>query len=370
MSKVTPNPVKNTFPSHSSHSHLSSKTFHIAGILTTVFGLDELGHNTKEVACLWLLHPRLQSQACMQPFAASIIGDWNERVRDGRTKSKQGLIAVSFDQRNHGSREIDPLANEAWRSGNKKHAQDMFSVYHGTAVDTSLLLGYLAAYAFPDNSIKIARNLVLGVSLGGHAAWHVLMQDPRFNAAIICIGCPDYVRLMSDRARLSKLKTYTESTPPGSTFVGSTDFPVGLLEMVQKYDPAGLLFGELSKAQLIMQGGVQEKIESDDALEKEKKALLPTMNRTLKGKRILNLVGGADKLVPYRSGEPFLSWLKRAIGEDGWYEEGGVVLEDMIFDGVGHEVPDVMVKEILRFVRETLDARGEEIRAQRTPSRI
>ena len=41
----------------------------------------------------------------------------------------QGLIAVSFDQRNHGSRKIDELANQDWRSGNERHAQDMFSIY-------------------------------------------------------------------------------------------------------------------------------------------------------------------------------------------------------------------------------------------------
>ena len=67
--------------------------------------------------------------------------------------------------------------------------------------------------------------------------------------------------------------------------------------------------------------------------------LAPLMAKTLGNKRILSLSGGADKLVPYRCGEPFLSWLKKAIGKGGWYEQGGVVFEDMVFDGVGHEVP-------------------------------
>ena len=44
-------------------------------------------------------------------------------------QSPTGLIAVSFDQRNHGTRKVDNLANEAWRSGNESHAQDMFSIY-------------------------------------------------------------------------------------------------------------------------------------------------------------------------------------------------------------------------------------------------
>lgn len=39
------------------------------------------------------------------------------------------MIAVSFDQRNHGSRLVDEVANAAWRQGNERHAIDMFSGY-------------------------------------------------------------------------------------------------------------------------------------------------------------------------------------------------------------------------------------------------
>lgn len=108
---------------------ISRKTFPIAGILTSVFGLDELPSNASEIACLWLLHPRLATQDRMSGIAASVITDWNRRIRDGQSQSVKGLIAVSFDQRNHGTRLVDPLANEAWRQGNPRHAQDMFSVF-------------------------------------------------------------------------------------------------------------------------------------------------------------------------------------------------------------------------------------------------
>lgn len=125
---ATPNPLETTYASPP--PQVSKKTFTIAGILTTVFGLEELPSQLSEVACLWLLHPRLQTQACMEPIAGSTIGDWNKRIREGRAgRSPKGLIAVSFDQRNHGTREIDQIANEAWRSGNERHAQDMFSTY-------------------------------------------------------------------------------------------------------------------------------------------------------------------------------------------------------------------------------------------------
>ena len=110
----------------------SKKDFMISGMLITVFGLDELPAQATDVACLWLLHPRLNSKEGMEPIASSAISDWNNRRKEGQVEAGQqnkGLIAVSLDQRNHGTREVDKLANEAWRSGNPRHAQDMFSTY-------------------------------------------------------------------------------------------------------------------------------------------------------------------------------------------------------------------------------------------------
>lgn len=353
--KSAPNPVEK------SHAlpppHLSSKTIHIAGILTSVFGLDELAPDTTETACLWLLHPRLQTQACMQPFAACTIANWNERererVREGRAGSTQpakGLIAVSFDQRNHGTREVDGLANEAWRAGNPTHAPDMFSQIHGTAADTSVLMDYLAAYIFPGrDGVEITQNLVFGVSLGGHAAWQVLLREARMTTGIVGIGCPDYKSLMMDRARLSKLADWDSSDP--SSFLGSKSFPRPLVAAVDKHDPAGLIMGQLERA--ITGSYLHELSESEE--EKVSKVL----DRTLRNKRILLLSGAADKLVPSRCGQPFLDFLKRAIST--YYEHGGIVLEDLVFDGVGHEISPNMVKELMRFVDESLGADVQDL---------
>lgn len=353
MKKAAPNPIENTYALPA--PHLSSHTFHIAGILTTVFGLTELPPNTRETACLWLLHPRLQTQACMQPFAASTIAHWNERLRERERErerqagSKQhhpppkGLIAVSFDQRNHGSREVDTLANEAWRHGNPRHAQDMFSQIHGTAADTSILLDYLAAYIFPEQgSIEISQNLVFGVSLGGHAAWQVLIRDARITTGIIGIGCPDYVRLMMDRARLSKLADWDAADP--DKFLSSKSFSRALCAAVEKYDPAGLIMAEL--------GSVTGDDRSREPSGDEKDKISRILDQTLRGKRILLLSGAADKLVPYKCGEPFLIFLKQAIS--GYYKAGNIVMEDLVFDGVGHEISPDMVSELIRFVDESM----------------
>ena len=359
----TPDPMASTYPS--APRAISKETHCIAGILTTVYGLQELPKEIHEVACLWLLHPRLQTQACMEPIASSTIHEWNERQRATKRKDRTiGLIAVSFDQRNHGTREVDTLANEAWRSGNSRHAQDMFASYRpsptqlpsptsipanthppdGTAIDTSHLLTYLPSYI----PLNITRHLVLGISLGGHAAWHCLLHDPRITTAIIIIGCPDYVRLMSDRARLSKLPTWTSSTPPGSQFLGSKDFPNALIDAVEKYDPAGLLLGPVKSR--------PEDIYNRDPTPLERRALMPLLKTHLQNKRILNLAGGSDRLVPYKCSEPFLRWLKAATAPiTGWFKDGNVVLEDMVFEGVGHEMSAGMVKEVHRFVCQTLD---------------
>ncbi|KAG4443033.1 hypothetical protein IFR05_001487 [Cadophora sp. M221] len=234
---ATTNPLADT---NISIKPVSLKTFCIAGINTDVFGLDELSPASKSISCLWLLHPRLQTKEIMASVAASCINEWNQRPSSDRTT---GLIAAAFDQRNHGGRKVHDLANQAWREGNATHAQDMFSIYHGTALDTSLLIDHLGSYIFhgPEDP-SITQHLVMGISLGGHSAWQVLLNEPRVTAGIVIIGCPDYINLMTDRARLSKLPAYTSTTPPGSTFLGSSSFPSTLLTTLQKSDPRNILF--------------------------------------------------------------------------------------------------------------------------------
>lgn len=208
-------------------------------------------------------------------------------------------------------------------------------------------MDYISAYAFPVSHHTITSHMALGISLGGHAVWHCLLREPRITSGVVIIGCPDYVRVMSDRARLSKLKTWTDSSPPGSQFLGSKDFPRGLVEAVERYDPAGLLLGKVTDR--------TEETYTREPTEEEKQRLIPLMANTLQGKRILNLAGGADKLVPYKAGEPFLLWLKKAISKDGWFRDCGITLEDIVFDGVGHEMSPGMVKEVVRFIGETFD---------------
>lgn len=232
----------------------------------------------------------------------------------------------------------------------------------GTARDVSLLIDYLGCFLFPKSERRITYNMVVGVSLGAHATWSCLLHEPRIRAGVSIIGSQDYISLMSDRARLSKLDAWTRSDPPGSQFIGSEAFPQTLVENIYRYDPTGLLLGQLEgdypRDGSIRKGPVR------DPTEDEKRVLRPLMERCLAGKKIMNLAGAADKLVPYARGEPLLTWLKKAIGPGGWFEDGKVTLEDIIFDGAGHEVTPPMIDNAIRFIGDTLAA-GEDGKAGR-----
>jgi hypothetical protein len=147
---------------------------------------------------------------------------------------------------------------------------------------------------------------------------------------------------MSDRARLSKLKSYTETK--GSSFFGSRDFPNALVSSVQKWDPKGQLFGSSD-------------VPIEAPSETEQQRLREILDKKIKGKRVLVCSGGADKLVPYHCGEPFLKFLKNAAS--GWYKDGDVYVEDIVYPGIGHAYSEGMVKDVTRFIGDILtDAAG------------
>ncbi|KAG9935515.1 hypothetical protein KCV05_g2092, partial [Aureobasidium melanogenum] len=234
----------------------------------------------------------------------------------------------------------NPLANESWKKGNPTHAQDMFSVFHGTAQDTSILIDFLSSYIFPDSSRTITKHLALGISLGGHSTWQCVLHEPRITAGVVVIGCPDYKFLMTDRAKKSKLPTWTASE--GNEFLGSTDYPKSLCDATDKWDPMSFLVGD--------------KLQPTD---EQKKTLRPLIKEKLGGKHILCLSGGKDKLVPYTCSAPFLNWLKTGLDKkEGWFNDQGIVLEDIVDETAGHEYSAKMKVEAVRFISENLAGEG------------
>ncbi|EGE02553.1 hypothetical protein TEQG_01587 [Trichophyton equinum CBS 127.97] len=335
---------------------ISKKDIPVSGLICSVYGLEEIPSQATEVSCLYLLHPRSNTRESMEWAAIGAVAEWNRRLASKQvapSEQNKGLVAVSFDQRNHGSREVDKLCNESWRGGNPNHAQDMFAIFNGTTRDVSTLIDYMGCYLFPKSERKITNNLVLGASLGGHAAWGCILHEPRITSATIIVGCPDYINLMTDRAERSKLATWTSSSPPGSHFLGSEAFPQPLIDTLKNWDPTSFFLNHISEyppKEPKRSGPIP------DPTEEEKNILRPVVKRCLAGKKILVLSGGADKLVPYARGEPFLTWLKKAIGPEGWCAEGKISLEDIIFEGVGHQVTPPMRDEAVKFIGDCLAA--------------
>jgi hypothetical protein len=103
---------------------LAPKTFHIAGIVVDVYGVDELPPSCESISCLWLMHGRLQAKEVMAATASTCIRHWNQTLASASAGSR-GLICVSFDQRNHGTRQVDARANQSWAE-NENHAVDMY----------------------------------------------------------------------------------------------------------------------------------------------------------------------------------------------------------------------------------------------------
>ncbi|KAI1812552.1 hypothetical protein GGS20DRAFT_18656 [Poronia punctata] len=171
---------------------VSKTTLPIAGLHVDVYGLDELQATATSISCLWIHHPRIRRKEDMSDIAKEIISAFNASSSSSSSSSR-GMIAVAFDQRNHGTRLISEIRNDSWKKGNSTHAKDMFGTISGTVMDTIHLLDLLEGYLFPGGNRCIDSNLVLGVSLGGHCAWQLLFNEPRITAGVIVIGCPDYM---------------------------------------------------------------------------------------------------------------------------------------------------------------------------------
>lgn len=54
--------------------------------------------------------------------------------------------------------------------------------------------------------------------------------------------------------------------------------------------------------------------------------------------------------------EPFIKFLKGAAR--GWYKDGNVVMDDRVYEGVGHEFSDDMVRDSLEFLMRALEEEG------------
>ncbi|WQF88353.1 Putative alpha/Beta hydrolase [Colletotrichum destructivum] len=369
----TNNPMSSSTPA----PDVSKTTLPMSGLLCDVYGLEELiAKQASTVSCLWLHHPRLRAKEDMADFASRVISQWEQTSASESTPvtgNKAGggggraLIAVAFDQQNHGTRTVSSTASDSWREGNATHALDMWAMVSGMVSDTTSLIdvveGYLklelarrGAGAGAGAEWAMDQHLVLGVSLGGHSAWQTMFREKRVSAGVVIIGCPDYMALLSDRAKKSKLATFSASDD-GASFLGSKDFPSDLVASCLRHDPKGILFGT---------GAVPASAEG--LPEDERRRLGGILDGLgLRRKRFLVCSGAEDKLVPYKMSEPFVEFFAGAAG--AWYADRGVVVENKVYDGVGHAFSEGMVEDSVRFLVDAVAEKdggqgGDERRAK------
>ncbi|KAF5382126.1 hypothetical protein D9615_004190 [Tricholomella constricta] len=269
----------------------------IAGLEVNIYSAAPITageRNPKEIAVIFLLHGRYGSAEAIDPIARSVIDQTKNNRRD--------LLIVTFDQRNHGKRIVDPKGNDAWSKDkikhNERHAVDMYAIQTGTARDVSLLVDFLPSFLYPNNeSHNIVEWGVAGISLGGHATWITLANDKRVRTGIPIIGCPDYNKLIALRAQ-----------QVGVALEGPT-FPKSFKGIVETLDPPFLIKGA---------------------------------ENPFLGKRVLVLSGEADQLVPWEASKEFVLD-KLDVGKEG-------VKTVSLYRGVGHECTDAMVQEMAEFI--------------------
>ncbi|KAH9941352.1 Alpha/Beta hydrolase protein [Amylocystis lapponica] len=285
-------------------STLKTEVLHVGGIAINVFSQPDSTDTTTPVTVLFLLHGRTGRASQLIHTVEKTLG-FVQANRKTSQQQAQDLLVITFDHRNHGERMVSEQANSGWRDGpdrkaNVRHMLDMYSIHTGSARDISFLIDFLPSYLYPSGERTIAQYAVAGISLGGHSTWFTLQHEPRVKIGIPIIGCPDYLRLMQERAE----KTSTKFAPPA--------VPDSLITLVKRDDPAFAPYTALD------------------------------ISNPFLGKKILVLSGAEDKLVPWHASEGFVENL--SVG-DG-------VKKVFLQPGAGHECTPEMVKELSQFLWE------------------
>jgi len=283
---------------------VNKQTIVIGGISINVYSQGS-AETATPVSVLFFLHGRNGSAQDCEWVAGSTLQWIDDRQRKSAGVQREDLLVVTLDQRNHGARLVDQHANSGWREQpperNDRHAIDMYAIHSGTARDVSFLIDFLPSYLYPSGERIISKWLVGGKSLGGHATWYALRNEPRVTIGIPIIGCPDYITLMTDRARLNGI-------PFEAPYI-----PKSLLDVIQQYDPATASYTSTG-------------------------ALNPFF-----GKKVLVLSGADDKLVPWSASKHFVDNLN--VGEAG-------VKKVIVAPGVGHKCTPEMVQAMAEFIWE------------------
>lgn len=157
---------------------------------------------------------------------------WRAKMK---SLARKGYFAVALDNRGHGERKGPDFKTRIL-------TRDGFNLYEvrrlikETADDIALLINHFTA----KNQIDAARIGVLGVSMGGFAAFRALVIDNRITVAVPIIASPyfdekpDDVPLIKTPRVQKSLESYSHKFSPGH--YPESFFPRALLIQVGKKD--------------------------------------------------------------------------------------------------------------------------------------
>ncbi|KAK4936003.1 hypothetical protein LTR10_023050 [Elasticomyces elasticus] len=230
---------------------------------------------------VFLLHGRTSDAEALRDMGTAILA------------ANPETLVVSFDQRNHGHRILNPKANLTWADGNDMHAQDMclhlatqVSIQYGTSLDVSLLIDLLPMFISPDERYVFRHIFCVGVSLGGHATYHVLSNEPRVNAGVVIIGCPDTAALLQMRVHAKDSRKL---------------MPSSFLATVRRLQPN---------------------------------------NEEVAKKSVLIIKGNEDNLVPWEPSQTFVEQLPKAR------------VQVIGYDGIGHALTKAMQEDTAKWIQD------------------
>jgi len=285
----------------------SKQTLVVAGLNVDVYSHLSATDPNIPVHALFFLHGRGCSTQ-HRDVTTTVKAIFDVTYGSDASPKKKDLIIICFDHRNHGTRLVDMQRNLGWGEdpvkSNDQHAIDMYTIQTGSAQDVSFLIDHLPSFLYPSGQRTIVEWGIGGVSLGGHSTWIALSREPRLKVGIPIIGCPDYTKLISQRAERSGIPL----KPPY--------YPDSFRAYVDANDPAKRSY--------------RAKDESNPFL----------------GRKILVLSGAKDTLVPWVASVEFVQNLE--VGEEG-------VKRFLLEEGAGHECSPRMQREAGLFVTEWLN---------------
>ncbi|CAK7219664.1 hypothetical protein SBRCBS47491_003923 [Sporothrix bragantina] len=146
----------------------SKKTINIAGFHVYLYGVDELTPGqARDTTVVFHIHGRTRTYKDAEDLAHQVLHELRQRPA-----TRKGLVVATFDNRNHGERA-------------------------GIVVDVQTVMTFLESYV--EEWFVPTQFIISGMSLGGHISWDLLARDPRVQAAVIIVGCPDLTHMLNER---------------------------------------------------------------------------------------------------------------------------------------------------------------------------